>query len=444
LEKRNFDKVFVLDTNVLLHDPNSIFKFEDNLVILPMTVLEELDHFKKGQDEKSRNSRQLSRYLDELRLTGDISEGVSLENGGALKVYVDNNLNLDKLKKNIADNKILAVALNEKKTNTHKKIILISKDINMRIKANVIGIESQDYENDKVKFEEMYSGIFVHKVDPELIDALWQNKELDPGNIEGLPKMLPNQYVILKNSYTKQKGIGRFDATLGKIVSLVEDRHKDIWSIKPKNLEQTIAIDMLLNDKIKLVSLVGKAGTGKTLLALASGLAKLMEEERYQKMLVSRPIYPLGKDLGYLPGDINEKLDPWMKPIYDNLEFLIGGDKRNKTTTRNVRELFDQDFIAVEPLTYIRGRSISNQFVIIDEAQNLTPHEIKTIISRAGEGTKIVLTGDCYQIDNPYVDSCSNGLSHVVENMKDQTIAGHITLLKGERSDLAEVASNVL
>jgi len=313
----------------------------------------------------------------------------------------------------------------------------------MRIKANVLKIESQDYESDKVKFEEMYSGILVHKVNPEIIDALYFNKKISPSNIEGLPKLLPNQYVILKNSFNKQKGIGRFDEATNVIVPLVEDRHRDIWNIKSKNLEQAIAIDMLLNDEIKLVSLVGKAGTGKTLLAVASGMSKLMEEERYLKMLISRPVFPLGKDLGYLPGDINEKLDPWMKPIYDNLEFLIGGNK-SKGTSKNVRELFDQDFIAVEPLTYIRGRSISNQFVIIDEAQNLTPHEIKTIVSRAGEGTKIVLTGDCYQIDNPYVDSCSNGLSHVVENMKDQAIAGHITLLKGERSKLAEVASDVL
>jgi PhoH-like ATPase len=437
-----FDKIFVLDTNVLLHDPQAIYKFQDNLVVIPMTVLEELDTFKKGQNENSRNSRQFSRYLDDLRCQGDISKGVELDRGGYLKIDMESKTNTEVLKDNKADNRILASACAHKEKNSGKKVVLISKDINMRIKANALGIEAEDYESDKVKFEEMYSGVLVHEVDSDIIDAMYTNREISVKNIEDLPELYPNQYVFLKCAFPKQKGIGRYDAEKEALIPLITDKNKEIWGIHPKNREQAIAIDLLLDDDIKLVSLVGKAGTGKTLLAVATGLLKSIGEQRYKKLIVSRPVYPLGKDIGFLPGDINEKLDPYMKPIIDNIEFLIGG--KEGCSKASIKELFDQEFVSVEPLTYIRGRSIPKQFLIVDEAQNLTPHEIKTIISRAGEGTKIVLTGDCYQIDNPYVDACSNGLSHVVENMKDQKIAGHITLIKGERSELAEVASNVL
>ncbi|MDB4330373.1 PhoH family protein [bacterium] len=435
MENLEFDKIFVIDTNVLLHDPQSIFKFQDNLVVIPIVVLEEIDTFKKGHTENSRNSRQFSRYLDVLRVTGDISKGVKLSNGGYLKI------DLDKKTELTADNRILETAVVEKNNNTGKQVTVISKDINLRIKANALGVESQDYNSDKVKFEDSYTGVLVHDCDGEFIDSLYQNSVIPIKNTD-LEGMYPNQYVVFKNTIIKQKGIGRYDAKTESIVPLIGCGRDDVFGIRHKNMEQSIALDLLLNDDLKLVSLVGKAGTGKTLLAVACGLKKTIEEERYKKLLISRPIVPLGKDLGYLPGDVNEKLSPWMKPIFDNIEYLLGGTKDGRVGA--YKELMDNKFVEVEPLTYIRGRSLPDQFMIIDESQNLSPHEIKTIVSRAGENTKIVLTGDCEQIDNPYVDAESNGLARVVESFKDQPIAGHVTLLKGERSELADIASNVL
>lgn len=431
LKNLEFDKIYILDTNVLLHDPQALFTFQDNLVVLPIVVLEEIDTFKKDQTETGRNSRQVSRYLDDLRLKGDISKGVELENGGYLKIDLDNDLTL------IPDNRILQCALQEKTKNPLKKVALVSKDINLRIKANAQGVEAEDYSRDKVKFEEMYTGVLVQDCEDGVIDSLYSEKRIDISHVDG--KLYPNQYIVFKNTARKQKGVGRFDAKEGCIVPLKTLRGTT-FGITHKNLEQSIALDLLLNDDIQLVSLVGKAGTGKTLISIACGLQKTLEEEKYKKLLVSRPIIPMGKDLGYLPGDINEKMSPWMKPIFDNLDFLIGESNRSSA----YRELFDNKFIEIEPLTYIRGRTLPKQFMIIDESQNLTHHEMKTIISRAGECTKIVLTGDCYQIDNPYVDAESNGLAKVVNSFKDQEIAGHITLLKGERSELAEIASNVL
>lgn len=432
---KKFKKIFILDTNVILHDPQSIFKLQDNLVVIPIVVLEEIDTFKKGLNENGRNSRQFSRYLDKVRTEGNIAEGVKLGNGGFLKIDL-----CDK-KEKTTDNRIIESACNEKKKNPKTKVIVISKDINLRIKANALGVESEDYESDKVEFEEMYSGVKVYECKGELIDSLYKNNSIPFKDIKGIGKLQPNQYVIFKSNSSKQKGVGRFDFKTNSIVPLA--KIKETFGISPKNLEQAIALDLLLNDDIKLVSLVGKAGTGKTLLAVATGLKKSLEEGKYRKMLVSRPIVPMGKDLGYLPGDINEKLNPWMKPIFDNIEFLLGGGKEGGRSGA-YEELLDNGFVEVEPLTYIRGRSLPNQFIIIDEAQNLTSHEIKTIVSRVGENTKIVLTGDCYQIDNPYVDSSSNGLAKLVECFKDQEIAGHITLLKGERSELADIAANVL
>jgi PhoH-like ATPase len=431
LENTQFDKIYVLDTNVLLHDPQSILNFKDNLVIIPIIVLEEIDTFKKGQNENGRNSRQFSRNLDDLRIGGDLAAGVLLENGGYLKIDLDTRYDLT------PDNRILETAVLEKKSNPGKRVILISKDINLRIKANAAGVEAEDYSNDKVSFEDMYSGVYVQDCEDGLIDSLYSEKRISLDCMD--QKLMPNQYIVFKNIVKKQKGIGRYDAKNNCIVPLATLRDS-VFGIKHKNLEQSIALDLLLNDDIKLVSLVGKAGTGKTLLAVASGLKKCLEEDKYKKLLVSRPIIPMGKDLGYLPGDINEKMNPWMKPIFDNLEYLIGGSSRSGA----YQELMDNKFIEVEPITYIRGRSLPDQFMIIDESQNLTIHEMKTIISRAGEGTKIILTGDCHQIDNPYVDAESNGLSRVVDSFKDQEIAGHITLLKGERSELAEIASNIL
>jgi PhoH-like ATPase len=437
LKKSNFNKIYVLDTNVLLHDPQAIFKFEDNLVVIPIVVLEELDNFKKGQNENGKNSRQVSRYLDKLREISSLSEGVELDNGGYLKI--DMTSKEDKT----ADNAIIDTALSLKVENKDKKVAVVSKDINLRIKADALGVSSEDYESDKVNFQEMYTGVKVHECDGTLIDKLYSDKSIPIEEIENLGTVFPNQYIVLKNIYAKQKGICRFDKKSNSLVTLRGNGKTNIWGVSPKNLEQTMAMDLLLNDDIKLVSLVGKAGTGKTLLAVASGLKKAIDEQTYKKMLVARPIIPMGRDLGYLPGDLNEKMDPWLKPIFDNMEYLFGCNKEG-ANTESYKILIEQGFVAVEPLTYIRGRSLPNQYIIIDESQNLTSHEIKTILTRAGEGTKIVLTGDCYQIDNPYVDSSSNGLSKVVNAFRDEEIAGHITLLKGERSELADIASNVL
>lgn len=434
--KKNFDKIYVVDTNVILHDPNSIFQFKDNLVIIPIVVLEEIDTFKKGQNENGRNSRQFSRELDKLiSSVENVSEGMPLNNSGFLKIDLDNGEGIT------ADNRIIETAVREKNKNKSKKVIVISKDINLRIKAQAKGVEAQDYNKDKISSEEMYSGVYVQECDSSVIDSLYSDKFLEVSSVD--IKLFPNQYVVFKNIGSKQKGIGRFDAKNGVIVPLKNYGKGDVFGIKHKNLEQSIALDLLLNDDIKLVSLVGKAGTGKTLLAVASGLKKTIEEEKYTKLLISRPIIPMGKDLGYLPGDINEKMSPWMKPIFDNLEFLMGGSSSNSRSDA-YKDLTENKFVEVEPLTYIRGRSLPKQFMIVDESQNLTIHEMKTIISRAGEGTKIILTGDCHQIDNPYVDSESNGLARIVEAFKGESIAGHITLLKGERSELAEIASNIL
>lgn len=444
-------KIFVLDTNILLHDPTSIFKFENNIVVIPMIVLEELDNFKKGQDETGRNSRQVSRILDQLRAKGDLAKGVDLENNGYIRVDITAQVEGTPVENmfvaNKADYKILATAYNESQKNKNNKVILVSKDINLRIKADILGILAEDYNHDKIKFDEMYSGLTEKVVSADIINQIYSNNESYIGDMEWSQELYANQYVILKNELNPQHtGIARYNSKGKKLVNLNSQINKGIWGIHPKNLEQRIALDLLLNDEIKLVSLVGKAGTGKTLISIAAGLCKSLDEQVYKKLLVSRPVFPLGKDIGFLPGDINEKLDPWMKPIFDNIDFLFHGNKKEEKFgyKASSKDILEQDLVAVEPLTYIRGRSIPNQYIIIDESQNLTPHEIKTIITRAGDNTKIVLTGDCYQIDNPYVDSGSNGLAYVVDRMKDVDIAGNIILTKGERSQLAEVASNVL
>lgn len=448
MENLEFDKIFVLDTNVLLHDAQSIFKFEDNLVVIPIVVIEEVDNFKKGDGETSRNSRQVSRFLDELRVTGDISVGVKLERGGCLKVDVSNfNCHgMDALSDPIPDNKILSVAYGIKLKNPDKKTILVSKDTNLRIKANVLGIESEDYESDKVaNLDTLYTGVATLHVDGRVIDELFSFKKVSVSEIEDFPELSPNQYVVLKNnSGNSQRGIARYDKKQEMLVSLI-DVEKGVWGIKPKNLEQKIALDMLLNDDIKLVTLIGKAGTGKTLISVACGLQKSLDDQTYKKLIVSRPIIPLGKDLGFLPGTVEEKMNPWMKPIYDNIDYLINGHNKETGGMKvSGKDLIEQNMLEIEPLTYIRGRTIPYQFMIVDEAQNLSAHEIKAIITRAGEGTKIVLTGDCEQIDSPYLDSLSNGLTYVVDKFKGEEIAAHITLRKGERSLLAEVASNIL
>jgi len=436
-------KIFVLDTNVLLHDPKAIFSFEDNDVVIPIVVIEELDKFKKGIDEIGRNARQVSRILDEYRLKGKLSQGVPLEGGGSLRVEL-NHQSPQQLPSEFiaakADNRILATALNLKHDDL--PVILVTKDTNLRIKADAFGLIAEDYETDTITLDELYSGETEIEVGPGAIDEFYANGEMTAPE----PKPFPNQFVLLKNSANpSQTALSRYQLQKHALVPIAGVKH-GVWGINSRNKQQQFALDLLLNDDIRLVTLVGKAGTGKTLLALAAGLEKTIESRSFQRLVVSRPVFPMGKDIGFLPGDIEEKLRPWMQPIRDNLDFLVGssGGPGRVKGKKDLQSLFDLGMIEVEPLTYIRGRSMPNQYLIVDEAQNLTPHEIKTIITRAGEGTKIVLTGDPYQIDNPYIDAESNGLTFVVERFKEEAIAGHITLVKGERSDLAELAATLL
>lgn len=437
-------KTFVLDTNVLLHDPHSLYRFEKNLIVIPITVIEEIDKFKKDMNETGRNARHVSRILDKLRSIGSIAKGVTLESGGIIRVEIYEDLALKALPPGLhserGDNRILAVAMDLKLKADTGPVILVSKDTNLRIKADALGLVAEDYESDKVEIEELYTGTADIKVPAEQVDRFHGQSWLD-----GISDLLPNQFVTLYDETNENHtGLGRFDLQSSRILPLRKGGKEGIWSITSRNREQSFAIDALLDDSIKLVTLVGKAGTGKTLLAIAAGLHKVAEENVYNRLLVSRPVFPMGKDIGFLPGDIEEKLAPWMQPIFDNVELLLSGHEAEKRHSKGYKELVAMGIMEIEPLTYIRGRSIPNQFMIVDEAQNLTPHEIKTIITRAGEGTKVVLTGDPYQIDNPYVDASSNGLTYLVERLKGLNITGHVTMMKGERSELAELAANLL
>jgi PhoH-like ATPase len=438
-------KNFVLDTNVLLHDPRAIFAFADNHVIIPIYVLEEIDTFKKELSDRGRNAREVSRQLDNLRDRGQLSEGVKLDSGGALRVAIGKRALPDPLKASqIADNFILAVALEVRDAEPNVQTLFVTKDVNLRVRGDALGLRTRDYDAEKIDIQELYSGIRDLDVAGYHIDSFYQEGSLA---LDPIPEDLyPNEYLLLRDRDTAtHTALGRWDGTQKRVVPIKKLR-EGVWGIRPRNKEQHYALDLLLNDDIKLVTLVGKAGTGKTLAAIAAGLQKVIEENIYHKLLVSRPVYPLGRDIGFLPGDIEDKLNPWMQPIYDNVELLMGisKDKNGKKEGRSYTEMIDLGYIEIEPLTYIRGRSIPNQYMIVDEAQNLTPHEVKTIITRVGDGTKIVLTGDPYQIDNPYVDAANNGLTTVVERFKNEAIAGHVTLSRGERSALAELASNVL
>jgi PhoH-like ATPase len=438
-------KIFILDTNVLLYDPQALNRFEENSVVIPITVIEEIDRFKKDMNETGRNARQVSRLLDNLRKSGSLATGIRLENGGTLRVEIYEEQVMKRLPPELreerGDNRILAVAVDVREKNKHQPVIFVTKDTNLRIKADAIGLVAEDYESDKVAIEELYTGFTEREVAPEVIDRFHGQ-----GWVEAEEGFLANQFVTLRDQLNpSHSAIGRYDVDTQHIVPLKKVGREGIWSIQPRNREQHFALDALLDDSIKLVTLVGKAGTGKTLLAIAAGLHKTAEENVFNRLLVSRPVFPMGRDLGFLPGDIEEKLTPWMQPIFDNVELLLSGHETEKRhSNKGYKELMAMGIMDIEPLTYIRGRSIPNQYMIVDEAQNLTPHEIKTIVTRAGEGTKIVLTGDPYQIDNPYVDSSSNGLTYVVERFKEQRIAGHVTMMKGERSDLAELAANLL
>jgi PhoH-like ATPase len=439
-------KAFILDTNVLLFDPQAFTKFGNNDVVIPIVVIEEIDRFKREMSENGRHARLFSRLIDEMRADGELSKGVKLPSGTVLTVELGTHqplpmeLDMDK-----ADNRILALAITLKKEHPKRPIVFVTKDTNLRIKADALGIVSEDYEPSSVEPESLYTGVTTLNVDSHLVDEFYAQKRLSHKGESGNP-LRPNQYVILKDSANpNHTAMGRFSRELDCIVPIYKPV-EGLWGIFPKNAEQAFAIDALMNDDIKLVSLVGKAGTGKTLMAIAAGLAKTVDEGVYHRLLVSRPVFPLGKDIGFLPGDIEEKLNPWMQPIYDNLDFLFGATsaKGRRGAGKGTQELMNQGLLQIEPLTYIRGRSIPQQYLIVDESQNLTPHEIKTIVTRAGDDTKIVLTGDSFQIDNPYVDAANNGLVYLVDRFKDESISAHITFSKGERSKLSELASNLL
>lgn len=443
-QARETTRKIVLDTNVILFDALAIKKFIDADVHIPISVIEEVDRFKRDLGENGRNARQFSRFIDHLRAQGPLSQGVQIDSSSST-VFVNTDFDVDGMPRELdsekADNRILATALGLKKQYPKAEVELVTKDINLRIKADVFGVIARDYEPEKVDIEEMYRGHLEIDVEPDLINNFYKDRIIAYSQGGPLGNLVANQYVILRDvSNPNHSAIGRMCEKQGGIVPLLAPT-ESMWGILPRNVEQTFAMDCLLNDEILFVSLVGKAGTGKTLLALAAGLYKTLDEGRFQRLLVSRPIFPMGRDLGYLPGDVEQKLNPWMQPIFDNVEFLMGADKK---AAGRAQELMNQGMLNIEPLTYIRGRSIPNQYLIVDEAQNLTPHEIKTIVTRAGQGTKVVLTGDAYQIDNPYVDSATSGLTYSVERFKGQRISAHVTLSKGERSELAELAANIL
>lgn len=419
-------KTFILDTNVLLHDYKSLFAFEDNKTVIPLVVLDELDHAKTRPDEQGRNARHVIRALDELRLSGSLSKGVSCKKC-LIKVELNNQDKVAFLGDK-PDNRIISVALalKEKK----QKVIVVTKDINLRVKCDVLGIEAQDYNKDKLKenIQEIYPGHRTVEVSPAEIDMLYNTGSINL-NVEN---PYQNEFFLVKAN--NQSAITRYKNDSFSVIKPVEK----VFSIRPRNVEQKMAFDLLLDRNVSLVSLIGLAGAGKTLIATAAALAQTIDKTYYSRIVISRPVQPMGRDIGFLPGTIDEKLAPWMQPIYDSLELLLGND------ANLITEYKYNGTIQVEPLTYIRGRSIPKSFIILDESQNLSVHEIKTIITRVGEGTKIVLTGDIAQIDQTNLDFANNGLTHVVERFKKYSLSGHITLRKGERSELATLASEVL
>jgi len=439
-------KSFVLDTNVLLHNAECIHSFADNTVILPMAVIEELDKFKGHSDELGRNARRVIRDLDALRSKGNLRDGVPMENEGTLKILSCSSTGDDfGFQDDIADNRILRLAYSLFKQG--ESVIFVSKDINARIKADALGLQAEDFERQKINFDELYSGHSELEIESKDMDLFLETRTYKDGDTGPHP----NAFVTLKDgskpdrtAIARVTGPGRFEA--------LPSKHERIWSIRAKNREQRMALELLMDPSVQIVTLVGQAGTGKTLLALAAGLQETVQNHRYDRILVSRPIIPMGKDIGYLPGDKGEKISHWMEPIFDNLSYLMrdgteesGKKKKGRMSAQEkVDKLIRDNTIVLEALTYIRGRSIPGQYVIVDEAQNLTPHEVKTIVSRAGEGSKMVLTGDPYQIDNPYLDPSSNGLTYTAERMKGQPLHGHITLKTSERSALAAIAAELL
>ncbi|KIL34631.1 hypothetical protein SD71_18530 [Cohnella kolymensis] len=441
-------KIYVLDTNVLLHDPLSLYAFEDNEVIIPSVVLEEIDSKKRLADEIGRNARNISRDLDGMRSRGQLHNGVRLDNGGLLKVEMNHRRFVrvqEMFGEMTNDNRILAVALNyhmeQQESPEPRPVIIVSKDVLVRVKADVLGITAEDYLSDRIAtVSDQYTGHLTLQVHPSFIDQFYTYRYLHIKPMGLNVTLLPNQFVILKDELGTSKSALLKVTPDGTRLEPLHMSNDPIWGITARNAQQRMALELLLNDDIPLVTLTGRAGTGKTLITLAAGLMKVEDEHRFKKLLIARPVVPMGKDIGYLPGEKEDKLRPWMQPIYDNLEFLFDTKKAGDLD----KILMGLGSIQVEALTYIRGRSIPSQFIIIDEAQNLSKHEVKTIVSRAGENSKVVLLGDPEQIDHPYLDSQSNGLTYLVERFKEEGISGHVTLEKGERSGLAQLATERL
>ncbi|HLO41792.1 MAG TPA: PhoH family protein [Phycisphaerales bacterium] len=475
-------KIFVIDTNVLLHNPNALFVFKEHDVVIPYTVIEELDKMKRKDDDLGRNARECIRHLDRLRGIGRLIDGVDWGQAsptvgaaasmgadgrtGTIRIDINDYERPPAIKADTPDNHIISVAWDLHKKG--KPAVFVSKDLSARIKSDSLGIKTEDFENQKVDADQLYTGYVTAAVEGQLIDDLYHDRLLPLAKLEeGLTTrietgeqyvrtVLPNQYVVLKDGEDdNHTGLGRRLSDTDHIIPVSGPR-KPVFGIMARNVQQTMAMDLLLDDDVKMITLLGSAGTGKTLLAIAAGMAKVFNEERYEKLLVARPIMPMGRDIGYLPGSKDEKLEAWMQPIFDNLSYLLstrgGHSERNEraaaaeshTSEQRIAKLMADGKLVLEPLTYIRGRSIPHQFMIVDEAQNLTPHEVKTIASRVGEGTKLILTGDIGQIDNPYLDSSSNGLSYAIEKMKGVRLFGHVTLAKSERSELASLAATRL
>jgi len=439
-------KNYVLDTSVYLTDADSLYNFGNNDVFIPLKVLEEIDKHKKRQDSVGINARKTIRTLDEMRAKGNLQKGVRLDKGKGIVKVISYEVLKDvifppDLDMSIPDHMIIATAMAIREESTRKTVV-VSRDINMRVICDSIGLLAEDYTTEKVvtSSDELYSGLAVHLVDDQVIDRFYEDEDILIGEDEVEGEWHPNQYILMvSNANEKKTCLGRFYTHFQPIKKVIHSTIPD-WKISSRNKEQAFAIDLLMDPTIKVISLVGRAGSGKTLCAIAAGLQQTigLRENYYDRMIVSRPVQPLGKDIGFLPGTMEEKMLPWLMPIQDNLQFLVGGDKKT------LQMYMEKGKIEIEALTYIRGRSIANAFIIIDEAQNLTAHEIKTIMTRVGEGTKIVLTGDIEQIDNVYVNETSNGLAHAVEKFKFYPLAGHVTFTKGERSEVATLASKIL
>ena len=427
-------KTYLLDTNVLLTSADSIFSYKNNDIIIPLKVIEEIDKHKKRQDGVGANARITIRILDKLREDGNLYKGVKISEGkGILSIR-----GYDDFDVSSADNQIIGTAITEKKSLGKEKLIVVTRDINMRVKCDALQIPTEDFLTEKTvnNTEELYTGFIKHLVDDQTIDRYYSDEEifLEKEDIV----LHSHQFVMLvSNQNEKKTALAKFINYNLPLSPVVE--YNKIWGLKPRNKEQMFGLNILMDPNIPIITMTGKAGCGKTLLAIAAGLEQIMEEnKRYKKLVVSRPVQPVGKDIGFLPGTLEEKMSPWLMPIQDNLEFLLGDNKET------IELLYENGTIEVEALTYIRGRSISNAFIIIDEAQNLSIHELKTIITRVGENTKIILTGDIEQIDNVYLDSLSNGLSYAIEKFKEHELAGHISLMKGERSKVATLAAKIL